>query len=188
MGKLLLTTILLIFLSVVSLCHAQQTDLVIDEKPAPKLINPIQTHLRVYWHENFTGPNPTSVVIAEAPSTNSSATQFGRTYTFDNPLTLDPVSTVDVVGRAQGLYAFTSKEEMAFTLTLNVLFTEEKYNGSTILVYGRVNVDNTVKEIPIVGGSGVFKYATGYSSVQRTSFDPATFNNVIKYDLFVNHY
>ena len=69
-----------------------------------------------------------------------------------------PENTPKVVGRAQGIYALAAQSEAALlmVLMLNLVFTEGKYNGNTLSMLGRDAILFTVREMPIVGGSGVF--------------------------------
>ena len=67
-----------------------------------------------------------------------------------------PENTPKVVGRAQGIYALAAQSEAALLMVLNLVSTEGKYNGSTLSMLGRDAILFTVREMPIVGGSGVF--------------------------------
>ncbi|KAH1266276.1 Dirigent protein 3 [Glycine max] len=49
-----------------------------------------------------------------------------------------------------------------------------KYNGSTITVLGRNRISQKLREIPVIGGSGVFRFATGYAEVNTVFLDPQT--------------
>ncbi|KMZ76510.1 Dirigent protein 2 [Zostera marina] len=184
------TAILLIFLLSVSsttfvfLCQGKQ--LVVEVKDAPKLPKLKQTQLQFYIKENFTGPDPTGVPIAQAASTNSSATQFGLTYVFDHPLTLDPETTVDVVGRAQGIFSLTSKEIVSTTVLITFIFNEERFNGSTLVVSGRVESGDGRKELPVIGGSGAFRFATGYCDIKP--YDIGGGLELPFYNIYVRHY
>ncbi|KAB1227900.1 Dirigent protein 19 [Morella rubra] len=80
----------------------------------------------------------------------------------DDPLTLGPKLSSKLIGRAQGFYALASQEEVGLLMAMNFAFTEGKYNGSTITVLGRNAVFTKVREMPVIGGSGLFRFATGY--------------------------
>ncbi|PPD69684.1 hypothetical protein GOBAR_DD33437 [Gossypium barbadense] len=107
------------------------------------------------------------------PSTNrSSQFMFGDVYVIDDPLTIEPDINSKTVGKAQGTYTVASQGELSLLMVTNFAFTEGKYNGSTLSVLGRNEVLSTVREIPIVGGSGVFRFARGYAQVYENEFDP----------------
>ncbi|KVH90884.1 Plant disease resistance response protein [Cynara cardunculus var. scolymus] len=65
-----------------------------------------------------------------------------------------------MVGRAQGLYGVASQEETSMLVAMNFMFTTGKYNGSTLMVFGRNPVYQKVREMPVVGGSGLFRFAS----------------------------
>lgn len=162
--------------------------LVESQTPAPRLPRPKQTHLRFYWHDIVGGPDPTSIQVASAPSTNSSATSFGLVMMFDNPITLSPDQRSTPVGRSQGFYASASKEDAAFLMTMNVVFTQGSLNGSSLAVVGRNPPGDPVREVPVVGGTGIFRLATGRCILRPHSFNATTSDATVRYDVFVRHY
>ena len=89
--------------------------------------------------------------------TNTSLTGFGAVVMMDDPLTVRPQLSSKQVGRAQGIYAFASQNELGLLMVLNFAFTEGKYNGSNLSVLGRNTVFSAVREMPIVGGSGLLR-------------------------------
>ncbi|KAK9156615.1 hypothetical protein Scep_003189 [Stephania cephalantha] len=147
------------------------------------------THLHFYFHDIVAGPNVTAVRVAEAPTTNSSNTLFGMVVAADEPLTETPDRSSKLLGRAQGLYASTGQKETNLLMAFNFVFTEgNKYNGSTVSVLGRNAVFDKVREMPIVGGTGVFRFARGYVLAKTFIFDLKTGNAVVEYNVYVLHY
>ncbi|KAK9122648.1 hypothetical protein Sjap_012250 [Stephania japonica] len=146
------------------------------------------THLHFYFHDIVAGPNVTAVRVAEAPTTNSSNALFGLVAAADEPLTETPDRSSKLLGRAQGLYASTGQKETNLLMVFNFVFTEEKYNGSTVSVLGRNAVFDKVREMPIVGGTGVFRFARGYVLAKTYNFDLKTGNAVVEYNVYVLHY
>ncbi|XVE99856.1 hypothetical protein REPUB_Repub03eG0237600 [Reevesia pubescens] len=57
---------------------------------------------------------------------------------------------------------------------MSFAFIEGIYNGSSISIVGRNPVLNDVREMPIVGGSGVFRLARGYALAHTIWFDYKT--------------
>ncbi|CAL9098955.1 unnamed protein product, partial [Musa textilis] len=141
-------------------------------------------HLRFYWHDVLSGPDPTAVPVAQAAasSTNASASGFGTVVMIDDPMTVGPELSSRLVGRAQGFYALAAKEETALLMAMNLAFVEGKYNGSTIAVLGRNAVFSGVREMPVVGGSGLFRLARGYAQARTYSLDPRTGDAVVEYN------
>ncbi|XP_038697807.1 dirigent protein 22-like [Tripterygium wilfordii] len=146
------------------------------------------SHLQFYFHDIVGGKNPTAVRIAEAAMTRTSPTLFGAMVMIDNPLTVGPDVKSKLVGRAQGIYASASQNETGLLMMVNFAFMEGKYNGSTLSMLGRNTVLSAVREMPILGGSGLFRFARGYAEARTHIFDLTTGDAIVKYDVYVFHY
>ncbi|KAG8367964.1 hypothetical protein BUALT_Bualt16G0127400 [Buddleja alternifolia] len=146
------------------------------------------SHLHFYFHDIVSGRHPTAVRVAEAAMTNTSATGFGLMAMIDDPLTLGPNMSSKIVGRAQGLYASADLTNLGLLMVLNFVFTEGKFNGSTLSVLGRNGVFSAVRELPIVGGSGVFRFASGYAQAKTHELKLETGDAVVEYNVYVFHY
>ncbi|KAK1411898.1 hypothetical protein QVD17_32744 [Tagetes erecta] len=146
------------------------------------------SHLHFYLQETVTGNNPTAIRVAEAATTNASRTAFGATVVIDDPLTMGPEPTSKIVGRAQGIYAFDSLSESRLLMALNYVFVEGKYNGSTLSILGSNEVFSHVREMPIVGGSGLFRFARGYALAKTHFFNLTNGDTIVEYNVYVIHY
>ncbi|PON76177.1 Disease resistance response protein [Parasponia andersonii] len=146
------------------------------------------THLHFYIQDVVSGRNPSFVQVAEAATTNASSVSFGMVTVVDELLTAGPEPTSKQVGRVQGMIAFASQSEVGLLMTLNYVFTEGKYNGSTISILGRKANSLTVNEMPIVGGSGLFKFARGYAQLRPYKFNATSSDAVFEYNFYVLHY
>ncbi|MED6123822.1 hypothetical protein PIB30_053034 [Stylosanthes scabra] len=146
------------------------------------------SHLHFYFHDVVSGPNPSAIVVAEAQTTKKSPTLFGAVVVSDDALTVGPDPNSKMVGKAQGMYAFASQNEIGLLMAMNLEFSEGKYNGSTLSLFGRNPVRNTVREIPIVGGSGVFRFAHGYAELKTEWFNITSGDAVVEYNVYVFHY
>lgn len=145
-------------------------------------------HFRLYWHDIVDGPNPTAVTIVKPPS-NSSQTRFGLIRMIDNPLTQGPESSSKLLGRAQGFYASASQEDISLLMAQNFAFVEGKYNGSTIALMGRNSILNKVRELSVIGGSGLFRFARGYALATTQSYNASKSDDaVVEYNIYVLHY
>ena len=120
--------------------------------------------------------------------TNKSATLFGGVAVLDDPLTVGPEPSSKLVGRAQGMYAAASQKEFGLLMVMNFAFMEGKYNGSTLSVLGRNTIFSKVREMPIIGGSGVFRYARGYVEARTYSFNVKSGDAVVEYNVYAFHY
>ncbi|XP_047967981.1 dirigent protein 22-like [Salvia hispanica] len=146
------------------------------------------SHLHFYFHDIVSGRNPTAVIVAEAASTNSSATGFGMVVMIDDPLTTGPNVSSKIVGRAQGIYGSADLNEFGLLMALNFVFLEGKFNGSTLSVLGRNAAMAAVREMPIVGGSGVFRFARGYAQARTHFINTKTGDAIVEYNVYVLHY
>ncbi|KAG6413607.1 hypothetical protein SASPL_126321 [Salvia splendens] len=146
------------------------------------------THLHFYFHDVLYGRHPTAVVVAQAATTASYPFKFGETLIIDDRLTVGPNLSSRVVGRAQGMYASADMGDAGLLMVFNFFFTEGRFNGSTLTVVGRNAVLSAVREMPIVGGSGVFRFARGYAQTRTHLLDLKKGYAVEEYHAYVFHY
>ena len=106
----------------------------------------------------------------------------------DDPLTVGPEPGSKLVGKAQGIYASASQDDLGFLMVMNFAFTEGKYNGSTLSLLGRNAVLSTVREMPIVGGSGLFRFARGYAQAKTHWVNFTSGDAVVEYNVYAFHY
>jgi hypothetical protein len=146
------------------------------------------SHLHFYFHDIVGGRNPTAVPVVRAAITKKSFSSFGLVTMMDDPLTVKPEIGSKLVGRAQGIYASASQSELSFLMALNFVFTEGKYNGSTLSILGRNSVLSGIREMPVVGGSGLFRFARGYAQAKTHDLDFKTGDAIVEYNVYVFHY
>ncbi|KAF8403941.1 hypothetical protein HHK36_012048 [Tetracentron sinense] len=146
------------------------------------------THFRLFWHDIVIGRNQSAVKVAAGPATNASATMFGAVSIIDDALTEGPELSSKLLGRAQGLYSSASKSEVGLFMAMNFAFMVGKYNGSTITILGRNTVFSKVREMPVIGGSGLFRFARGYAQARTQKFDNKSGNAIVEYNIFILHY
>ncbi|XP_027351338.1 dirigent protein 19-like [Abrus precatorius] len=179
----------LITLLIVSVTAKNTDDMV--RQLDPKLLSGLEeklSHFRFYWHDTLSGHNPSSVTVIPSPLKLNSTTVFGLVNIFENPLTLGPHLSSKLVGKAQGFYASTSQSEVDMLVAMNFAFTEGKYNGSSITILGRDPIFNEVREMPVIGGTGLFRFARGYAQLRTHSFLAETKDAVVEYNVYVLHY
>ncbi|KAI3739682.1 hypothetical protein L2E82_30093 [Cichorium intybus] len=151
----------------------------VQTKPTPTAKK--MTRLHFYFHDIVSGKNPTAMKITGPKNA------FGTTVIIDDPLTKDTKPGSTVVGRAQGLYALASQHDSSLLMAINFVFTYGKYNGSALSVMGRNNVLDAVRELPIVGGSGAFRFARGYALTNTVRYNLKTGDAVVQYNVTVMH-
>ncbi|KAI3447945.1 hypothetical protein Pfo_004610 [Paulownia fortunei] len=107
------------------------------------------TKLRFYVQDLVGGDNPTVWKVAQSNLTDILPSAFGLVSVLDNLVTSGP--------------EIDSKEG--------------KYKGSTLSILGRNPLDDKIREVPIVGGTGAFRMARGYAHT----------HGIIEYDVVVYH-
>uniref|UniRef100_A0A0E0MD43 Dirigent protein n=1 Tax=Oryza punctata TaxID=4537 RepID=A0A0E0MD43_ORYPU len=145
-----------------------------------------ETKLRVFWHDVVSGgPNSTVAQVAEAPTTNTSATGFGTVMVIDDPLTDGPSLTASrLVGRAQGMYVSAGKDSLSLMMAMNFVFAGDgPYNGSSVAIFGANPAERAVREMPVVGGTGVFRFARGYCQATTRWFNATTGDATVEYNI-----
>ncbi|XP_030523156.1 dirigent protein 22-like [Rhodamnia argentea] len=146
------------------------------------------TRLHFYFHDTPSGKSPTAVRVAKAAMTKKSSTTFGAVTIIDDPLTEGPEPESPLLGRAQGFYGNVGLESMALLMSMNLVFTSPKFNGSTLSILGRNPILETYREMPIVGGTGVFRLASGIATAKTYFFNSTTGDAVVEYNLIYMHY
>ena len=150
-----------------------------------KILKEKLSHFRLYWHDIVSGSNPTSIQVVKP--VNNSSTFFGSINMIDNPLTIGPKLSSKLVGKAQGFYSSAGQEEFGLLMVMNFVFIDGKYNGSTFTVLGRNKVLSKVREMEVIGGSGIFRFAKGYVQAKTYMFN-STGDATVEYNAYVKHY
>ncbi|KAL4376110.1 hypothetical protein GQ457_02G041000 [Hibiscus cannabinus] len=181
--------LLLLLLTVLSLATVESSSFSENLSPSTLGLNKAEklSHLHFYFHDIVAGKNATAVRVAQA-NTTTATSPFGVVVVFDDPLTVGPDMGSKHVGQAQGIYAFASQTDASLLVAYNFAFTEGEYNGSSLTVLGRNAVASAVREMPVVGGSGTFRFARGYAEARTQSYDLKTGNTVDEFDVYVLHY
>ncbi|MED6194342.1 hypothetical protein PIB30_027600 [Stylosanthes scabra] len=151
-----------------------------NNKPTQKL-----TTLHFYYHDILQGEHPTVVQIID-PS-NNTPNGLGTTFVMDNALTEGPDLSSKQVGRAQGIFGSASIHDRGMFMLINFAFSEEgEYKGSTLSMLGRNPVMDTVREMPIVGGTGLFRFASGYAIAQSLWSISSDEHFVVEYNVTIS--
>ncbi|KAI8024062.1 Dirigent protein 23 [Camellia lanceoleosa] len=97
----------------------------------------------------------------------------------------DPSSKL--MGRAQGLYGSAGQTESDFGLimALNYGFVDGIYNGSSISIVGLNYILHSVREMAVVGGTGLFRLAGGYAVAKTHWFDPISGDAIVGYNVTI---
>ncbi|KAL3515016.1 hypothetical protein ACH5RR_021918 [Cinchona calisaya] len=133
----------------------------------------VVTTLQFYFHDVLSGRNPSAVRIAQASQTNSSPTGFGLMNMIDDPLTIGQDPNSKLVGRARGIYGSAGQNDLSLLMVVSYGFIDGIYNGSSFSLLSINPAINPVREMAIVGGTGLFRLARGYAIAQTYSLDPS---------------
>ncbi|XP_057546123.1 dirigent protein 23-like [Amaranthus tricolor] len=177
----------LLTLTLIPKTHASFAEPISKQDLGIKALDDKKTQLTFYFHETRSGSNPSGIQIAKAKSTDQSSTRFGSLTMIDNALTEGPEPTSKLVGRAQGMHGSVDLNESALMMVMNLYFLEGEYNGSTLSVLGRDSLSASTGELPVVGGTGTFRFAKGYAQIKSQTFDSKTGDGVVQFNVFVNH-
>ncbi|RWW09790.1 hypothetical protein GW17_00026712 [Ensete ventricosum] len=145
------------------------------------------THLHFYFHEIYGGPNTTTITVVNPPG-NNSFNNFGSIGVGDNMLREGPDPSSRLIGRAQELAVQASLESPAYLSAFNFVFTAGEHDGSSISIFGRAVLTETM-ERGIIGGTGKFRMARGYTIsrlIKRTG--TTLIELVVEYDAYIFHY
>ncbi|KAJ0969700.1 hypothetical protein J5N97_022577 [Dioscorea zingiberensis] len=154
---------------------------------ASKLFKETETHLHFYLHDILTGTESSSVLVAQGPNTSNHPTAFGAVLVMDSMLTETPNRNSKLIGRAQGMYALSSQEDRSLVIVVNLVFLQGEFNGSSLAVLGRIPLSSPVREMPVIGGTGRFRFARGYILNKPYEFDVVK-GGILEYDVHVLHY
>ncbi|KAL3755112.1 hypothetical protein ACJRO7_002218 [Eucalyptus globulus] len=195
MAKLGLTAMVMVAaLALVAMASRLAHAVADDPKKVDKWFNRLShaerktTRLRFYFHDTVSGKSPTAARIAEATMTKKSPTLFGVVFMIDDPLTEGPEPESPLVGRAQGFYGSAGLESLSLLMNINLVFTSPEYNGSTLSIMGHNPTYETYREMPIVGGTGFFRLASGVATAKTYFLNLTTFDAVVEYNVIAMHY
>ncbi|KAL2254855.1 dirigent protein 23-like [Sesamum indicum] len=146
------------------------------------------TTLQFYFHDKVSGQSPTATRIAQAPQTNNSSTLFGMLMMIDDALTVGPDPSSKIVGRARGLYGSAGQTDFGLIMVLNYGFTDGIYDGSSFSLLSINPVMQPVREMAIVGGTGLFRLARGYALAHTYWADAATGDAIVGYNVTIATY
>lgn len=133
-----------------------------------------------FYAETYVPPFQTAFNVTTLNNTSG----FGTIRVNDNFLVDKQGVGATTIGRGQGFSVVSSLDGTTFTTTQTFIFTAGTYNGSTLTVVGRSSsAINSVSEIPVVGGTGQFRLASGYA-LNKVLFSNSNLT-VVQVDLFV---
>ncbi|KAK4401419.1 Dirigent protein 11 [Sesamum angolense] len=136
--------------------------------------------LHFYIQDFIGGRNETVYEVARASITCTSPTSFGLVQVLDDVMTAGPDMNSKPLGRFQGFFAVSDLRTTAYTLDINYYFTSGpgRMKGSTISIAGRNPIMQQGREVAVVGGTGMFRFARGYNILSN-------FSNVVQNEYLI---
>ncbi|KAK8952676.1 hypothetical protein KSP40_PGU005577 [Platanthera guangdongensis] len=147
------------------------------------------THIHLYVHIAFSGSNPSAVTVVHGPTNKT--LEFGDITMVDIPMTEGPELSSKLIGREQGTYIGVSRDpessKAVNLISVILVFTDGAHKNNTIALTGRDPIFSVERELIVVGGTGAFRLARGYS-IWKIYSRNLTGNAVIEADIYVFHY
>ncbi|KAL1554420.1 hypothetical protein AAHA92_14981 [Salvia divinorum] len=131
--------------------------------------------------------NATVFEVAKASITPTHPTAFGSVHVLDDLITEGPAFNSRALGQTQGLTTNADLATFGIHMNLNFYFTVGRYAGSTLSILGRNQVLDSERELPVVGGTGVFRFARGYAIQSTYSIDFPTSYAVLEYTIYTTY-
>jgi hypothetical protein len=152
--------LLLLLVVALSLSTTTTTVVVVSARRRP-------VRLRLYMHDIVGGPGQTSVRLVQGPGPEENPSMhpgnfFGDTVAVDDLLTAGVAVDSEPLGRAQGTYMLGSMTHPVFVVGVTLLLASGEFNGSTLVVAGRDDTSEPVRELAVVGGTGRLRRAAGH--------------------------
>ncbi|GLJ47163.1 hypothetical protein SUGI_0995720 [Cryptomeria japonica] len=145
-----------------------------------------KTNLTFYMEDYQTGSNVTAVPVAGVNGTKTGILNFSAVYVIDNRLTEGPENSSLEIGRGRGMYTNSALDGTDLQLVISVVFSNGKFNGSTLQIQGSDRVLLQRREVSVVGGTGYFRFGRGYAVLETAFLYASTLNIVV--DVTVLHY
>ncbi|KAK6919346.1 Dirigent protein [Dillenia turbinata] len=79
-------------------------------------------------------------------------------------------------------------DKSAIWMTMSLVFTNKKFNGSTLEIQGSDMFSVKPREVAVVSGTRKFRLAKGYALMETAFANLSTFNSILKWNVTVFHY
>ncbi|XP_002971049.2 dirigent protein 2 [Selaginella moellendorffii] len=134
--------------------------------------------LDFYLHDkvDLTNPSNSTVVLVAGPKN----LQFGAVLVIDDVLTKGPSRDSEIVGRAKGTYI---SDDSTNTTTGLFLTFVAVFKDGTMSMYGQDNIFDEVRELAVIGGTGAYRFASGYAQIRTYKIIPPL-SAILKFHVF----
>ncbi|KAL6656966.1 hypothetical protein ACP70R_004746 [Stipagrostis hirtigluma subsp. patula] len=162
----------MLLLVLIAVLMASMSPEVLATKDGAITLGKKHTHVRVYVHEKFSGQNATVGTVTPSQPGPMPNSTFGKVDVVDDALHVGQDAASELVGRYQGmLIGSDNAGNSSYISVMTLVFNAGKHNGSTLSLQGRYDslVGGEVIERAVVGGTGGFRMASGYSLLKKVS-------------------
>nr|GMC88268.1 dirigent protein 22-like [Ipomoea batatas] len=151
-----------------------------------------ETTMSLYFQDYSGGPNATVMQVNHGGLSGDDGAlkffEFGSLFVTDDPITEEFDSGSAVVARGQGLYVTSALDGKIAHVVISVVFTGGEFSGSTLQIQGASPQLEKVREVAVVGGTGIFRFARGYATFETVHFNLENHHVVIQFNATVQHY
>lgn len=147
-----------------------------------------QTNMVFYMQDWESGQNVTAVTVAGIPNKRWWILGFGSVFCTDDSLTEGYDRNSTQVGRAHGIYVNSALDGSDLHLLMSFVFTNKAWNGSTLEIQGADRFYEKYREVSVVSGTGKFRLARGWATLETVYLDIPGANAIIRWNVTVLHY
>ncbi|XP_056177536.1 dirigent protein 22-like [Syzygium oleosum] len=148
---------------------------------------PQTTEMVLYFQDFASGANFTLIPVEGIAGKLWTFSQFGMVFVTDDFITKTPNQDSPMVGRGQGMYVTSALDGSSTHAMFSIVFVNQAYNGSTLSIQGTGKQFEAVREYAVVGGTGKFRFARGYTTFETISVDPPRGHSVIRCNVTIRH-
>ncbi|KAF8410712.1 hypothetical protein HHK36_003248 [Tetracentron sinense] len=141
-----------------------------------------------YMHDYETGTNISAIPVAGNPLKKWFVLEFGTIIAIDDAATVAIERNSTQIARLQGMYVNSAKDGTDLHWLVSIVFTNKAYNGSTLEIQGANREFQKYREVSVVSGTGLFRFARGYAILETVLLDLDNLNAIVRWNLTVLHY
>ncbi|KAF8364850.1 hypothetical protein HHK36_033174 [Tetracentron sinense] len=147
-----------------------------------------ETKMVFYMHDYETGTNISAIPVAGNPLKKWFVLEFGTIIAIDDAATVAIERNSTQIARLQGMYVNSAKDGTDLHWLVSIVFTNKAYNGSTLEIQGANREFQKYREVSVVSGTGLFRFARGYATLETVLLDLDNLNAIVRWNLTVLHY
>ncbi|KAF3443656.1 hypothetical protein FNV43_RR13346 [Rhamnella rubrinervis] len=138
-----------------------------------------ETKIVFYMHDLESGRNVTSKAVGGVPKSRRWILDFGTVHACDDKLIEAYDWNSTQVGRAQGIYMSSALDGSDLHLLISLVLTNKELNGSILEIQGADMVFQKYREVSVVFGTGKFKLARGFATLETVFLDIPNSNAIV---------